>query len=495
MATRSIKRSAKAVRDQDRIIKVFLVDIAEKAPEDADRLKGLSAPNGLQDIQLLAIAVHIAGRLGEWLAVIAIEDRMRSLGTTSVDAYSWHFDALWGLARYQAAEKLLTDALKIFPDSHEIAVKRARMATLQRNYSDAALKWTEVLANRPGIQEAYLTGAFCFKQAEELPAALSLLQDGMTTLPGAVDIWLRYLDYTLGADDLDAARPCWDECRVAFEGNNKVLLAGARIEILAGNYDTAKALIDESVALSGGRSSIEHEELKKLLHKSEMKNTLMQFESLGGRMEGCEFGFVQRAFGAEPLGLLRWSDMEPECLIDALENDFEGVGDPETTVLSSPNADGADWRSQNTRYGMSMHTHQYDPDSHDFRELFFKSLCRWLRYRTKRLLEDLRFGNKIFVYRLTYENLDEPRLDRLYNALRKHGPGVLLYVRQPDAQHPAGTVERTKPGLMIGYIRQFSFGFGHDAPYIGVEPECWEEIIRTAYRMWKEGSDTHITLP
>jgi tetratricopeptide (TPR) repeat protein len=495
MGIRSIKRPAKEVRAQDRIIKAFLADITIKNHEDADRLKGLSSPNGLQDIQLLTIAVNIAGRLGDWLAVIAIEDRMRSLGVTSVDAYSWQFDALWGLERYQAADRLLIDALKIFPDSHQITVKWARLATFQRNYSVAALRWAEVLVHHPGIQEAYLTGAFCFKQAEDLPAALSLLRDGITTVPGALDIWLRYLDYALDADDIDAARACWDECLVAFAANGKVLLAGARMEILAGNYNTAKTLIGESVALSGGQSANEHEELTKLLHNSEMKKIVMQFESLGGRMEGCEFGLVQRAFGAEPLGLLRWADMAPDCLVDALEHDFEGVGDPETTILSSPHADGADWTSQHTRYGMNMHTFQYDIESYSFRELFFKSLCRWLRYRTKKILEDLRSGNKIFVYKVSYENLDGPRLDRLHDALRKHGPGVLLYVRQPDAQHPAGTVEWAKPGLMIGYIRRFSYGFGHGAQKIGPAPECWEEIIRTAYSMWKEARDTHIMLP
>jgi hypothetical protein len=58
-----------------------------------------------------------------------------------------------------------------------------------------------------------------------------------------------------------------------------------------------------------------------------------QFESLGGRGLGCEFGIFQRGCGAEPLGLLRWADMTHERLLFALDSRFEGVGSPEQTEL------------------------------------------------------------------------------------------------------------------------------------------------------------------
>ena len=42
---------------------------------------------------------------------------------------------------------------------------------------------------------------------------------------------------------------------------------------------------------------------------------LLRFESIGS---DCEFGAVQRRYGAEPLGLLRWNDVDILSLEQAL---------------------------------------------------------------------------------------------------------------------------------------------------------------------------------
>ena len=46
------------------------------------------------------------------------------------------------------------------------------------------------------------------------------------------------------------------------------------------------------------------------------------FESLG---RGCEFGFLQRRAGAEPMGLLRFASMPLEGLIRGLQTQFAGI--------------------------------------------------------------------------------------------------------------------------------------------------------------------------
>ena len=66
----------------------------------------------------------------------------------------------------------------------------------------------------------------------------------------------------------------------------------------------------------------------------DMREIMLEFESLGGHPWGCEFGTVQRAFGAEPLGLLRWTEMPVEYIIKALKTRFfVGVGLPENTEI------------------------------------------------------------------------------------------------------------------------------------------------------------------
>ncbi len=51
------------------------------------------------------------------------------------------------------------------------------------------------------------------------------------------------------------------------------------------------------------------------------KTMLEKLQSLG---ENCELGFVQRAAGAEPLGLFRWANTPLPNLLAALEASFEG---------------------------------------------------------------------------------------------------------------------------------------------------------------------------
>jgi hypothetical protein len=82
----------------------------------------------------------------------------------------------------------------------------------------------------------------------------------------------------------------------------------------------------------------------------------MCFESLAGRYRGCEFGLVQRHYGIEPLGLLRWSNITPDNLAVALERRFEGVGSKQQTELRISTDGLNEYSTHDRRFGMAMHT-------------------------------------------------------------------------------------------------------------------------------------------
>ena len=206
----------------------------------------------------------------------------------------------------------------------------------------------------------------------------------------------------------------------------------------------------------------------------------MDFESLGGAGHGCEFGLFQREFGAEPLGLLRWADLAPHLLAEALEREFDGVGLPENTVLFVPPGDQPEYWTRDSRYWMAMRTFVGTDAMSE--EQMRGQACRRLQFLRDKLIGDLRAGEKIFVFKVIERNLSDEEIGRLHSSMRHYGENALLYVRYQDEQHPNGTVEVAADGLMIGYIDRFAFSKTDEN--LGPATESWLAICQAAHRLW-----------
>jgi len=208
----------------------------------------------------------------------------------------------------------------------------------------------------------------------------------------------------------------------------------------------------------------------------------MNFESLGGSGHGCEFGIFQREFGAEPLGLLRWADLGHEALTEALETGFEGVGLPEQTELFVPPSTGrGEYWTRDKRYWMAMRT--FIPADEITEDKMFERVCRRLQFLKRKMIEDLAGASKIFVYKVIARNLTDEEFGRIHRAMRRYGENTLLYVGYADADHPAGTVEIAKPGLILGYVERFAFS--PDDTNLGPATDGWLAICRAAYKLWQ----------
>jgi hypothetical protein len=206
----------------------------------------------------------------------------------------------------------------------------------------------------------------------------------------------------------------------------------------------------------------------------ELPELALAFESLG---ENCEFGLVQRRFGAEPLGLLRFSSTPLPKLLDALRAKFKGLGNPRNIEVQE-SSNGREYMVLDKRFGFLYHAWvmvgEQKPEDIAARE------TRRLPLLIRKLTEDLMLGEKIFVFHgMRPLSLDEAC--ELSAVLREYGPATLLWVELADGAHKPGTVERIQSGLLKGYMDRFAPGENaHD-----LSLDCWTTLCRNAYRQWR----------
>lgn len=177
---------------------------------------------------------------------------------------------------------------------------------------------------------------------------------------------------------------------------------------------------------------------------------MLRFESLG---DNCEFGLVQRRCGAEPLGLLRFSNIELRHLIRGLENGFEDLGEPANMEYWLQPGGRRAYVLRDRANALVFHTFLYEGEVVES-ELIAQQSTR-LKFLRRKFLEDLANGDKIFVVKRNVP-LEEGEAFQLLSALRGHAASTLLYVVPATPDCPPGTTERVAPGLLRGYIDRFA---------------------------------------
>ncbi len=197
------------------------------------------------------------------------------------------------------------------------------------------------------------------------------------------------------------------------------------------------------------------------------------FESLG---DNCEFGLMQRRCGIEPIGFFRWNYAKLESLLRALNNEFSELGTTAAMEIS-PHPPTREWIVRFPEYGFSYHTHQYEGAV--TLDAVRAQQSKVLEFQKRKLLDDLRTSEKIFV-RKGGDTLSLPPAIQLHSALRRYGPNTLLWVVPEDEMHRRGTVEVIADGLLKGYIDRY-------APYtMAVDlSHVWLDICRHALALWK----------
>jgi hypothetical protein len=329
----------------------------------------------------------------------------------------------------------------------------------------------------PDKADGFIGQAEALTHLDRFDEAEDLLERAKASFPADSGAYAEYARLAMRRGDPGEALSRWAETVRRFPEDNLLAQELFLARLQAAEIDPAAVMTADSKEDVQPHATTEETNSD----LPPMQELVCTFESLGGTLLGCEFGLFQRAHGAEPLGLLRWTDMEPDGLIAALEAEFEGVGLPDNTELVIPPDIAGEYGTRDYRFGMRMHTFMSRREVPA--DKMYAQVCRRLQFLRDKLVADLGAGEKIFVYKITTRNLPEDELHRLHATVRRYGDNTLLYVRYADPEHPAGTVERAAPGLLIGYVERFAVSASGEG--LGAQTVAWTDICRKAYRLWR----------
>ncbi len=392
---------------------------------------------------------RVAGDRRDWETAV---ERWRAVVARFGDQPQTHIELGWALVlcgRDAEARICFEEALARFPDDPEVIVAPARAAQKQGDWREAERRWVEVTRRLPTMSVGYIGIGEALREAGLLDRSAVHLRLAAKRFPGEVHVDLQ-LAMTLSRQrNWSEALPVWEALKRRHPDHASVQ-TGIREMLFQARQDQGANSHPDAPA---GAAPFE---IPEILTSNDARDErtaatgalLMQFESLG---DTCEFGIVQRRYGAEPLSLLRWSSMSPSSLVEALQARFEGVGDPDQTIVADEHGE---YITRDKRYHMFSHT--FTPVQSEPIDRFVKQQLRRMQYLRRKLLEDLGAAAKLFVFK-SNEGVSDTQLTAIYRALLAYSQeNALLCVRLQDPAHPKGTLDRISPRLWVGYIDRFS---------------------------------------
>jgi hypothetical protein len=312
-----------------------------------------------------------------------------------------HVRALRRSGDSEAGELLAATCVELMPDVPELWLEYSRAAADQNAPERATLRLAQAAECCPDDPNIRLELGLTLSRLDRPAEADGVFRDGIRRFPEFVELACGYAGAAMRRHDLQEALTRWQLAQQRFPGNRRV----------------KQGLLDAEVALSGDadvplaqQASVKADENAGATANARL---FWKFESLGGTGQGCEFGLVQSFAGAEPLGLLRWTMIEPQYLIEALESRFEGVGSEEQTEVgffSTQDPGNPEYITKDRRLKTIMHTFVYKKDMPE--EKMLQQTCRRLTFLRRKMIQDLEDGDKIFVYKIYQRNLQDEELAR-----------------------------------------------------------------------------------
>jgi tetratricopeptide (TPR) repeat protein len=387
---------------------------------------------------------------------LAAEHPKRSEGRLGIAA------AQQRLGQLEEADASLAYAVERFPRALAAFEDYARNAELRSDMNEALRRWQMVRDRFPATASGYAGTGGALASLGRLDEAEALLATAFGRFRASVAVGLQYARVAELRQDREQLETRWRELRARFPGDLAIARGWTETVMRTG-------LSDAAVTPPGAAKPV-----------SDLPNAelMLRFESLG---ENCEFGFVQRYFGAEPLGLLRWAAIPVERLISGLEASFAGVGAPENTIVFvDPNTH--EYGTTDKRYEFDLHG-GISTEVGSVAEVSPR-LNRRAVFLKDKLINCLNEGDTIFVFQTDGE-LDPAVVMRLHWLIQRYNSAnALLYVAPAAAGQTAGAVDRVAPRLYRGFLDRAGF----DGTDWRISFELWLQLCRKAVELADAGN-------
>jgi tetratricopeptide (TPR) repeat protein len=439
----------------------------QKRFSEAEEILSRSQDMFPQNLQIASARAWNALSLQDWEAAERLWRQFRENFPDDAGGFVGLSHALRRTGRIDELESLLELAAQRYPDSDAIAAEQAALVIHRRDWKTARPLLSNLVERFPNSARIQSDYGFVLLSSGDSDKAAEVLRAAMERFPNDSSIEMNLARTALARSEWREAARRWTALSERSPGNGyfKSQLGQARYNM---------SLLDsevESVASEARSEQNEGASYPTREDGNQNVRLVTNFESLG---EDCEFGLFQRNVGAEPLGLLRFAGTSPENLIAVLRCCFEGVGTTDHTKLD---VSGDEYVARDERFGMTMHTH-INPEKVGY-EATYKMMIKKLCYLKGKLIDDLRDGEKIFVFKDKRGSM-EPRLAQFREALDLYGKPRVFLVKLATEDENNGDVEIIDGNTMIGYIDRH----GHDGTRWNIPVESWLTLCRRASKHW-----------
>lgn len=450
------------------------------AADDTDR----AARRALRQRQLEPAAAGNGGPAHE--APAAFSDAQRELAAL----LALKNDRSAGRGRFRTTIEGVRAILSRHPDFSDACVAHLTLLREAERLEGAKRLAEQYRQQFPHDSKLLLVHAAILDDLKDFAGALALISELRAVSPPAVAIECAYIKALAQSDRLQDADAACIAALEAFPDDVRLLRQYANLAMRGGDWNEAVRRWEDAANLWPDNALVKRSLDRARQHVADQQPAsaeidtgdsgrfFARFESLGGDVGGCEFGFVQRKFGSSSLSLLRWSNVSVEALTEGMQSGFQGLGEIGNTELRTfkQAPDREEYRVWDAKYGLFAHTFISTTEAPADKVL--QQTVRRLTYLKGKLLEELGTAKKVFVYKIGNQSptpVDDAVMRAIFAGARQYGAVTLMCVLKEDAGHPAGSVRKIEDSLYVGYVKYFMYAApGREGETI--DYQAWQTI-------------------